>query len=305
VDDIETNLYVASGLLSPYRLEIETADSGFAAIAMIQDGRTYDIIFMDHMMPQMDGIETTQKLRELGYRGTIIALTANAMAANEKLFRQNGFDGFISKPIEPRKLNSVLERYVRDCHPEEAEKYRKEAEEQALETAKSPKLLAVFRRDAEKAVATLRRTLSDDDMKLFTTTVHAMKSALANIGELEASRLAFALEQAGLDGDRKFIAAHTENFVKTLEALIQILTEPLHEDAGDIEEDTAILKEQLLIVKAACENYDDAAAYAALDRLKEKPWKSETGAALENIRDMLFLHSDFEGAGAEAEKWAK
>ncbi|MDR0271745.1 MAG: response regulator [Clostridiales bacterium] len=113
VDDVETNLYVAEGLLEPYELNIDTAISGFVAIDLIEHGRTYDIIFMDHMMPEMDGIETTQKLRALGYKGTIVALTANALVGNGEMFKQNGFDDFIPKPIDANLLNNCLNKYVR------------------------------------------------------------------------------------------------------------------------------------------------------------------------------------------------
>jgi signal transduction histidine kinase/ActR/RegA family two-component response regulator len=114
VDDVDTNLYVAKGLLSPYKLKIETAESGFEAIEQIENGNVYDIIFMDHMMPKMDGIEATQILRERGYKGTIVALTANALVGSDKMFAQHGFDGFISKPIDIRRLNEVLNQFIRD-----------------------------------------------------------------------------------------------------------------------------------------------------------------------------------------------
>ena len=116
VDDVETNLYVAEGLLSPYELHIEKAISGFETIKKIQSGKSYDIIFMDHMMPLMDGIETTKKIRSLGYSGVIVALTANALVGNAEMFKQNGFDDFISKPIDLRQLNAVLNTYIRDKH---------------------------------------------------------------------------------------------------------------------------------------------------------------------------------------------
>ena len=115
VDDVETNLYVAKGLLSPYKLHIETAESGFEAIEKVEAamGGTYDIIFMDHMMPEMDGIETTQKLRERGYKGAIVALTANALVGNDEMFARHGFDGFISKPIDTLRLDAVLNQFIR------------------------------------------------------------------------------------------------------------------------------------------------------------------------------------------------
>jgi signal transduction histidine kinase/CheY-like chemotaxis protein len=326
VDDVETNLYVSEGLLSPYKLKIETANSGFIAIEKVKNGSTYDIIFMDHMMPKMDGIETTEKLREMGYKGVIVALTANALVGNDEMFARRGFDGFISKPIDVRHLNAILNKFIRDRHPEEAQKCKQSAASMpaaSMPAADAPteltderraKLLKVFCRDAEKAVVTLRETAPQGDggdIKLFTTTAHAMKSALANVGETEKSQAAAALEKAGLSGDTDFIAANTENFIQTLESLVRKLS-PAQTAVGiraddrdvadmdvagtDAEEDTAYLKEQLQIVKTACEDYDDTAAYAALDRLKEKQWKAQTSAALEEIHDALFLHSDFDGA---------
>ena len=112
VDDVETNLYVAQGLMANYGLQIETAISGFSTIEKIKNGMNYDIIFMDHLMPLMDGIETTQKLRMMGYEGVIVALTANAIVGNEDMFKQNGFDDFMSKPIDVKKLNDILNRFI-------------------------------------------------------------------------------------------------------------------------------------------------------------------------------------------------
>jgi len=112
VDDTKTNLYVASRLMDPYELQIETAESGFDALNKIKSGSVYDIIFMDHMMPEMDGVETVKRLRKQNYTGTIVALTANALVGNAEMFKQNGFDDFISKPIDPNKLDGVIRKYM-------------------------------------------------------------------------------------------------------------------------------------------------------------------------------------------------
>jgi CheY-like chemotaxis protein len=305
VDDVESNLYVAEGLLSHYKLKIETAVSGFAAIEKIQGGKIYDVIFMDHMMPKMDGIETTEKLRDLGYKGAIVALTANALIGNDEMFSKHGFDGFISKPIDIRYFDNVLKKFVRDRHPGEAKKYKpQETEQMAVPETDKPsvQLLQVFCHDAEKAIVTLRETAPDrdganGDIMLFTTTAHAMKSALANVkGPENLREAAAALERAGLKSDWNYIATNSESFVQALESLTRELRPaPAVADNTDVTEDTAYLNEQMQIIKTACENYDDTAAYAALDRLKEKPWKPETTAALEGIREALFLHSDFDG----------
>ena len=304
VDDVDTNLYVAQGLLAPYKLKVETADSGFAALEKITAGQKYDIVFMDHMMPKMDGIETTQKMRSLGYDGSIVALTANALAGNDEMFRRHGFDGFVSKPIDIRQLNAVLNTFVRDAHPDEAGKIKSAPAalaQPAPEDGINPKLLEIFRRDAENAARTMRESIQSGDMKLFTTTAHAMKSALANVAEPDASALAFSLEKAGLSGDTGFISANAEIFIQTLEALVKRLAPPeaIVDDPG-INEATGYLLEQLKLVESACEDYDDTAAYAALDRLKEKEWRAGTANALEKIRDALFLGSDFEGAAAQS-----
>jgi len=116
VDDVKTNLYVAVGLMELYGLKIDTATSGKDAIQLVQDGNVYDVIFMDHMMPEMDGIEATARLRRLGYKGLIVALTANALTGNNELFLKNGFNDFIPKPIDSRQLNDILNKYVRDRH---------------------------------------------------------------------------------------------------------------------------------------------------------------------------------------------
>jgi len=130
VDDVETNLYVATGLMKPYYLQIETVMSGYEAINKIKNGNVYDIIFMDHMMPDMDGIETTRHLRESGYKHTIVALTANAVVGQADIFMENGFNEFMSKPIDIRQLNSLLNKYVRDKQPPEViEAARKEMED--------------------------------------------------------------------------------------------------------------------------------------------------------------------------------
>jgi CheY-like chemotaxis protein len=266
----------------------------------VEDGKAYDVIFMDHMMPQMDGIETTHKLRGMGYTGTIVAFTANAIVGNEEMFKENGFDDFLSKPIDIHQLNACLNTYIRDRHPEEAVNYQLETVQIAPNVI-NPKLLAVFRQDAEKAVITIREAITNDNIKLFITTVHAMKAALANVGKADESKLASALESAGIDGDMEFISSNTERFLELLESLINELTSAgAADNAGaDSDEDLAYLTEQLRIIELACEAYDDTTACEALDRLQEKMWRPQISSMLEDIRNILF-DSDFEGAAERA-----
>ncbi|MCL2840652.1 MAG: response regulator [Defluviitaleaceae bacterium] len=114
VDDVDANLYVARGLLTFYDLQIETCTSGHTAVDRIRKGMTYDVVFMDQMMPGMDGTEAMQTMRRLGYTGTIVALTANALIGQAEELITSGFDGFISKPIQTAHLDRILTKYIRD-----------------------------------------------------------------------------------------------------------------------------------------------------------------------------------------------
>ncbi|MDR3200115.1 MAG: response regulator [Spirochaetales bacterium] len=115
VDDIIVNLKVMQGLLMPYRTKVEVCENGNMAIALVK-AKNYDIVFMDHMMPGMDGIEAASNIRALeGERFKelpIIALTANAIAGMQEMFLSKGFNGYLAKPIELPKLNEIMEKWI-------------------------------------------------------------------------------------------------------------------------------------------------------------------------------------------------
>ena len=117
VDDVEINLDVAAACLEPYELQVDCITSGAQALDLMQKGEPrYDLIFMDHMMPDMDGVQTTRAIRDLGtsYAETIpiIALTANVFAEKDNIFTNNGFHGFLSKPIDLHKLDGVIKTWL-------------------------------------------------------------------------------------------------------------------------------------------------------------------------------------------------
>jgi CheY-like chemotaxis protein len=114
VDDNKVNLAVAKGLLRKYGIQAETAPGGSEAIEMLKQ-KEYNLVFMDHMMPGMDGIEATRAIRALEGRFAtqiIVALTANAVSGMEELFIESGMDGFLSKPIIISKLEEILLKYL-------------------------------------------------------------------------------------------------------------------------------------------------------------------------------------------------
>ncbi|MCL1925885.1 MAG: ATP-binding protein, partial [Syntrophorhabdaceae bacterium] len=228
VDDLEINLYVAKGLLTPYDLSIDTVLSGFEAIDKVRGGEEYDIVFMDHMMPKMDGIETTKMLRDMGYTRAIVALTANALVGQAEMFLENGFDGFLSKPVDLRQMNSVLNKFIRDKQPPEMiEAARKQhVGDKTSETSIEPRLARIFVSDAEKAITALGSIFSnrfrrDDDLKIFVVNAHAMKNALLNIGELALANTAYKLELIGKKGNVDVMLAEMPAFLNALQAVTE------------------------------------------------------------------------------------
>ena len=102
--------------MAPYQMQIDSADSGKHAVQAVMEV-DYDLIFLDHMMPEMDGVETLKVIRSLPNEKKravpVIALTANATKEAQELFKREGFDGFMAKPIDIRLLDQILTRYLR------------------------------------------------------------------------------------------------------------------------------------------------------------------------------------------------
>jgi signal transduction histidine kinase/CheY-like chemotaxis protein len=117
VDDVDTNLFIAEAMLEAFEVQTELCDNGFDTVEKIKQGNEYDIIFLDHSMPGMDGVEVAIALREMGYTRPIVALTANAIMGQAELFMNNGFSGFMTKPVDIKILNSYLVRFVKNKNP--------------------------------------------------------------------------------------------------------------------------------------------------------------------------------------------
>ncbi len=229
VDDNVINRKVARGFLKNYAFDLTEAASGPEAVDLVRDVR-FDIIFMDHMMPGMDGIEAAEIIRrDCGENGTtpvMIALTANAMEGMREHFLACGFQDFIAKPLDRRELNNTLLRWV-------PEKYRQtdgiEEEVKPLDPTAFQidgidmkaamqyysgdnegfaDLLELYCIDGKRKTELLRE-LVDSDMLRYQIEVHGLKSASANIGAMEVSAMAREQENAAAQGDRELI---TEKF---------------------------------------------------------------------------------------------
>ncbi|MDR1021256.1 MAG: response regulator [Synergistaceae bacterium] len=234
VDDIRTNLAVAKGFLSPFKMDITTCTSGREAIEAAR-GRAFGMVFIDHMMPEMDGIETARAIRELRGYGNVplIALTANAMTGMREMFLSKGFDDYLSKPMEAPKLNEVMERWVphgvRAAIPDDAPDAAQEAVTIKIEgidtqlglkrlrgsTKDYLEALVIYRRDAEAALSVMK-DMSANDIAGFTIQAHALKSASANVGATALSEEAAILEEAGKRLDSQAIRDGIDAFIERL-----------------------------------------------------------------------------------------
>jgi len=320
VDDVKSNLFVAKGLLALYGLQIDAVDSGTEAVEKIKSGNVYDIVFMDHIMPVMDGIEATKIIRGIGYDRPIIALTANALVGQAEMFIQNGFNGFVPKPIDSRKLNAILNDFIRDRKPpeiveaarrEQIEKDGKGKEGLAEKKINLSDIEKYFLIDAGNAVNKLEEiyakinALGGKDIESYEITAHSMKSALANIGETGISEIAHRLEQAAIEKNLAVISEETPAFINELKSLIGKLSPA--KDNSDVQitgEDTAYLREKLLEIKTACEAVNKKAAKAAMNDLKQRKWPRRINDILDELSVHL-LHSDLEKVAAIAENTVK
>jgi len=285
VDDINTNLKVVSGLLAPYKMEVDLCDSGAEAIEAVKLKR-YDIVFMDHKMPEMDGMEAMHHIRALDEKVPyfknlpIIALTANAVTGMKEMFLQGGFDDFLSKPIDIVQLNRILGKWIKKAKQISAKVEKGKASDtpsvnitiEGLDANKGVKrtggtveyyyeILATFHEDGLRRKDEIRKYLETDNLPLYINHVHALKSASANIGADKFSEMAYMLEMAGVTGDLSFIKKNNDHFLVILELLLNNIDRALSSldasrDKADDSFETTQFKEELANLKAALENMD-------------------------------------------------
>jgi len=241
VDDNTVNLNVACGLLKLCKITADTAMSGQEAIDKINQNQ-YDIVFMDHMMPGMDGVEATKIIRESGVKVTIIALTANAIAGAKEEFFAAGMDDWLTKPINKVLFFKALEEWIPpekvtrvsaetdDASENEAGEFRSSIEsieglsvqtglERVFEWETYVTSLRLLITEIEKCDTNLRNFMAAGDMHNFSIAVHGMKGALNFAGAMELSRQAYDLEMASDKEDAAFCAANLPPFLEGLNRL--------------------------------------------------------------------------------------
>jgi signal transduction histidine kinase/CheY-like chemotaxis protein len=257
VDDVAMNLDVVRGLVRPYGLTMDGVRSGPEAIEFIRAGTPhYDLIFMDHMMPGMDGMEASRIIRSLdsayAKKVPIIALTANVMSGEMNMLLDSGIDDYLAKPIEIRKLNHILEKWV------PPEKQTKRTAPDRSRTGESPSafsipgvdtgkgqnntggtakgyyaILGVFCSEMREHIPRIQEALETRDYQLYTTLVHALKGSSRSIGAFKLGELAADLEDAGRKQNLSHLEDKTGPLITELQELIEQITKTLRTEIAN------------------------------------------------------------------------
>ncbi len=319
VDDNVINRKVARGFLKNYDFDLTEAESGPEAIELVRGSR-FDIIFMDHMMPGMDGIEAAEIIRrDCGEKGTapvMVALTANAMEGMREHFLECGFQDFISKPLDRKEMNQLLLRWV-------PEKYRQVDDSQEESRPLDPEMFQIDGVDMEAALqyysgdeegfvdllelycmdgkrkTELLRELVRSDILHYQIEVHGLKSASANIGAMVVSEMAREQEYAAVQGDSEFIdsqfpvlMAEYENLLANIE---QFLKQRSLADGGKekLSPLTAQeLREQAESALKELKRFRSQECAARVDEMLLHELSEDVEERLLQIREQLMLYED-------------
>jgi CheY-like chemotaxis protein len=313
VDDIAVNIKVAAGLLAQYQVEVDTCESGTMAVQLISKNY-YDIVFLDHMMPEMDGIETTAIIRKLPVEYAndlvVIALTANAMFGAKDFFLNNGFNDFLSKPIEISKLNALMEKWI----PKEKQEIKKirdgvvfvEESDIAIPgvdvqkglsmtggTNKGYKeVLKLFCRSIKERNSIINSMPDKNSLNLFITTIHALKGAAASIGADSLSETAQWLENAARHGNFDAIRERLREFRTDLNEMLTNIENALSEKKEEnTTESTGIApnRELLLSLKESLENEQIGQVDQILEDIAILPLTAEYRNILSDISDLVLI----------------
>jgi signal transduction histidine kinase/DNA-binding response OmpR family regulator/HPt (histidine-containing phosphotransfer) domain-containing protein len=320
VDDVATNLDLARGIMKPYGMTVDCVKSGQAAVDLVRKGEPrYNAIFMDHMMPGMDGIEAVRIIRneiDSGYAGTvpIIALTANAITGNDKFFLNNGFQDFLTKPIDIVKLNETINRWVRDKKREkelgldaesrlaeetqdaEAADQDGDVERRVTELIRSTpvegldaeKGLERFGGDGKSYMESLRSYVihtpelleaarNTDSPADYAITVHGIKGSSRGISADLIGQKAEELEHAAKAGNLDFVTKENGGFILAVERFIAGLSELLDILEKNLHKPRRDAPDPALLdrLRNAAEHYDMGELDSAMEELEQCVYESD------------------------------
>ena len=266
VDDEPMNRRVAEEIFKRYQMQVQTAESGRMAIDLCER-EDFDLVFLDHMMPEMDGIETLKRLRKIhtdsGRGLTVIAFTANAVSGAREMFLKEGFDEFVSKPIEYSEMEHVLRKVLPksaiiwvDENIENIEKGDKNFEKDsrhevvqintksALAYCKNDmnfyqELLHKFVVDADKKKSEIDHYLKREDYDNYRIVIHALKSTAKMIGADALSELAQELEAAVQNKDIGYVREHHEEMLLEYSRVVDRISETMDDKKNDTDKPIA------------------------------------------------------------------
>jgi len=287
--------------------------SGMEAIEAIKSTR-FDVVFMDHMMPDMDGIETLQRIRELDSEDSyyknlpVVALTADAVFGTREMLLKKGFNDFLTKPIDTLKLNGILERWI----PKEKQKDLAENNPDESAAPDNPvikiainglnvekglaltggkmknyiEILHSFYRDGIEKIQQLKECLETENLPLYVIYVHALKSASAIIGAEKISKFAEELEKAGRQGYSVYIRANNAVLTAELETFLHEINAVL---SGEEKKnrvsftDKELLKTGLSKLKQALNTYNSLEINKSADLLHDFTRAADVGDSVRTI----------------------
>lgn len=238
VDDVAMNIKVISELLERTKMTVETAESGRKGLEMISN-RRYDLIFMDHMMPDIDGVEALHQMRKMSinpnFDTPVIMLTANAVKGAKEKYLADGFTDYIAKPVSEYDIVSICRKYIVPelLSDEKPSDYEKEVSNDKTDhvlkelskvlNVKEGLMYCVDRRDfyiemlddfvRSDVIDNLDKNFAENDMDNYRINVHTIKSSARTLGADEISEKAKALENAAKQKDIEFIKLHHDIFI--------------------------------------------------------------------------------------------
>ncbi|MDR3230302.1 MAG: response regulator [Synergistaceae bacterium] len=320
VDDLETNLMVAKDLLLLFALEVHTCKSGHEALSLVQNNH-YDVVFMDHMMPGMDGLEATAALRALGggdeyyLKLPVVALTANAISGQEEMFLQNGMNDFLAKPIEIQKLARILKKWIpgekqiekriekqaetSDEGPAGHDDFRVEGLDAAAGLGNSGgnaagyrNVLLEFCREARAAAVNLGEAERAENIEKYTILAHSLKGISRSVGATDLGAFAARLEESAKKGDISAIHARTGAFLESLRALLDGVSSALTGDKTPNPSDSfgkSDLRESLNALNTALTDMDMETVNGLLAKYTTLPLDPETKNAVSEIEQDILM----------------
>lgn len=312
VDDNAINLTVAEGLLEPLKMKVDTALSGKEAIGKIS-AKHYDIIFMDHMMPELDGVETTHIIRHLykEYNDVpIIALTANAVDGMKQKFLHEGMDDFVAKPIEYRTLVSKVKQWLPIEKVQKADNGLKKPENEEavkeivvgdLDTKSAITLLGNeklfwsvlkdYYRVIDKKSKLIKELMDKEDWPGYTIEVHALKSASKQIGAISLSEKAAAMEKAGNEGEVEQIRQCTDEMLQQYRGYLSILEpffiEQQEDDDGKQDISPDMLYELFAEMRDALDNLDIDCMESVISKMNQYHYKESQQELFSQLKNAV------------------